>query len=106
MNHFPEKYHLYAVLVHVGKHLNGGHYYTYIRDFNENQWYKFNDMEVKKVTSEEAIIQNYGIPKVGTYFEQFSKNQTDHCAYMLVYVSETYRKNENIIDHSEIPQWL
>ena len=34
LDHFQEKYHLYAVLVHVGKHLNGGHYYTYIRDLN------------------------------------------------------------------------
>ena len=41
-------YELYAVLIHSGSAL-GGHYYAYIKSFEDGLWYKFNDSEVSKI---------------------------------------------------------
>lgn len=51
-------YELYAVLVHAGN-IGGGHYYAYIKSFEDNRWYLFNDRDVS-LTTEDSIERSYG----------------------------------------------
>jgi ubiquitin carboxyl-terminal hydrolase 47 len=46
-------YELFSVMVHSGS-AHGGHYYAYIWSFEQEQWLKFNDSNVKLVTTEEV----------------------------------------------------
>ena len=52
---------LHSVLVHSGD-LHGGHYCAFIkRDCHDPEdWYKFDDTKVSKVSSKEAVEDNYG----------------------------------------------
>lgn len=34
---------------------NSGHYYTYIKDFSLNKWFKFNDIHVTEITKEKVF---------------------------------------------------
>lgn len=43
------KYKLHTVIVHVGN-TGGGHYYSFIKSFEEKQWRKFNDQSVTLVS--------------------------------------------------------
>lgn len=38
----PLVYELYSILIHSGG-AYGGHYYTYIKSFEDQKWYCFND---------------------------------------------------------------
>ena len=40
------KYELYAVLISAGGAL-GGHYFAFLKDFSDGQWYNFNDSRYK-----------------------------------------------------------
>jgi len=51
-------YELYAVLVHSGTQ-GAGHYYAYIKSFEDNKWYQFNDRDVS-LTTEDSIERAYG----------------------------------------------
>ncbi|KAE8614470.1 hypothetical protein XENTR_v10008175 [Xenopus tropicalis] len=52
----PATYSLYAVLVHVGKSCNCGHYYCYVKAPN-GEWYKMNDDTVTKVNMKTVLDQ-------------------------------------------------
>ena len=41
-------YELYSVLVHSGSAM-GGHYYAYIKSFEDGKWYNFNDSDVRQI---------------------------------------------------------
>jgi ubiquitin carboxyl-terminal hydrolase 47 len=41
-------YELYAVLVHSGSAI-GGHYYAYIKSFEDGKWYNYNDSNVSEI---------------------------------------------------------
>jgi ubiquitin carboxyl-terminal hydrolase 47 len=45
-------YELYSILIHSGSAF-GGHYYAYIKSFDDGKWYKFNDTEVKEISTSE-----------------------------------------------------
>lgn len=45
-------YELYAVLVHSGSAI-GGHYYAYIKSFEDGKWYNFNDTDVSPMDPED-----------------------------------------------------
>jgi ubiquitin carboxyl-terminal hydrolase 36/42 len=49
-------YRLSSVLVHHGNSIYSGHYYCYVRVSHEN-WYCFNDANVKKVNESEVLRQ-------------------------------------------------
>lgn len=42
------QYELFAIMIHSGS-ASGGHYYAYIKDFETNKWYSFNDQTVSPV---------------------------------------------------------
>jgi len=45
-------YELYSIVIHSGT-ANGGHYFAYIKSFEDNCWYNFNDSEVSKISEKE-----------------------------------------------------
>ncbi len=64
-------YDLYAILIHQGGAF-GGHYFAYIKSFEDGQWYNFNDSTVSKI-SQSDITNTFG-----------GSNGTN-TAYMLLY---------------------
>lgn len=52
-------YKLHAVFIHQGQ-ANYGHYWIYILDHDENQWWKYNDSLVTKVNEEEIYHDTTG----------------------------------------------
>jgi ubiquitin carboxyl-terminal hydrolase 47 len=46
-------YELFSILIHSGSAL-GGHYYAYIKSFEDNHWYNFNDSSVKQIPEKEV----------------------------------------------------
>lgn len=46
------------MLVHSGNAI-GGHYYAYIKSFEDGKWYNYNDTEVKEI-SEEDVTKVFG----------------------------------------------
>lgn len=41
-------YELYSILIHSGSAM-GGHYYAYIKSFEDSKWYNFNDSVVSEI---------------------------------------------------------
>ncbi len=64
-------YDLYAILIHQGGAF-GGHYFAYIKSFEDGQWYNFNDSNVSQISQSE-ITNTFG-----------GSNGTN-TAYMLMY---------------------
>lgn len=54
----PYVYELYSVLIHAGSAF-GGHYYAYIKSFQDGKWYNFNDSSVSEI-SEEELTKVFG----------------------------------------------
>jgi ubiquitin carboxyl-terminal hydrolase 7 len=53
-------YDLQAVVVHAGEY-GSGHYYAYVRpDIRSDDWYRFNDHEVTKVSFQDVANDSYG----------------------------------------------
>ena len=48
----PLVYELFSIMMHSGSAL-GGHYYTFIKSFENGKWYTFNDSIVTKLRPEE-----------------------------------------------------
>ncbi|CAD8199682.1 unnamed protein product [Paramecium octaurelia] len=74
------KYQLQSVLIHEGM-ANSGHYYTYIKDFRLNKWFKFNDIRVTEETREKVFQDAIGV-KPGIN------------AYLLIYVKDEFVQEE------------
>ncbi|EOB14601.1 Ubiquitin carboxyl-terminal hydrolase 15 [Nosema bombycis CQ1] len=72
-------YTLYSIVVHKGGH-DEGHFYVYI--CINNQWFKFNDTIVSKVSKEEAMFMNFG----GKH--PYKKHTKEYSAYYLVYLNK------------------
>jgi len=89
-------YDLYAVLVHSGSAFSG-HYYSYIKSFENGNWYEFNDTLVRRI-SYDKVVKAFGKPE-----HTESKNSTN--AYMLLYRKVT---DETIseVPQSTIPEYL
>ena len=45
-------YELYSIMIHSGS-AAGGHYYAYIKSFENNRWYNFNDTSITKIDQSE-----------------------------------------------------
>lgn len=44
----PYCYELFSIMIHSGS-ASGGHYYAYIKDFQKDMWFCFNDQSVNRV---------------------------------------------------------
>ena len=55
-------YELFSILIHSGSAM-GGHYYAYIRSFQDGKWYNFNDSSVTPISEievKERLMEMYG----------------------------------------------
>ena len=89
-------YELYSVMVHAG-YAQGGHYYAYIKCFENDRWYLFNDANVKEV-SEEELKQTFG-------GENRAWGGASASAYLLVY-RKAMRENISKVSDSEVPEYI
>lgn len=86
-------YSLHGILVHAGD-ISTGHYYAMIKPNVEDQWYRFDDERVWKVTKKQALDENFGIERLPEeQIKMMSREQYQEymlarhtSAYMLVYI--------------------
>ncbi|CAD8102865.1 unnamed protein product [Paramecium primaurelia] len=71
----PNVYELYSVMIHSGGAL-GGHYYAYIKSFENGDWYCFNDSTVSRI-SWKTILTMFG--------DKYPKYNMGSSAYFLMY---------------------
>jgi ubiquitin C-terminal hydrolase len=103
-----ELYKLIGVFVHFGFNAYSGHYEVYLKI--ENQWYEFNDEDVRRVDIDEIKRQSFGGKKRVSLFD--TKNfrlrerlrDSDGHAYMLVYVrskdfNEIVNNNHQVVPY-------
>lgn len=45
-------YELFSILIHSGSAM-GGHYYAYVKSFEDGKWYNFNDSTVSLIADNE-----------------------------------------------------
>jgi ubiquitin carboxyl-terminal hydrolase 7 len=94
----PNIYYLHSVLVHSGS-VHGGHYYTYIRPITPTgevatqQWYKFDDESVYRVSEQYAVNGSFGGDFEHVSY-QFGRKYTQQMtrfanAYMLIYIRKS-----------------
>ncbi|SCU89331.1 LADA_0E14884g1_1 [Lachancea dasiensis] len=91
----PCVYNLHCVLVHSGD-ISAGHYYAMIKPSVKDEWFRFDDDKVWRVTKKQAFDENFGhesLPddKLRTFTREQYQNyllarQTS--AYMLVYIRQ------------------
>jgi len=86
----PDVYELYSVVVHVGGAF-GGHYYVYIKSFEDDKWYCFNDSTIT-VSCESDVIKTFG------------EKEGSKCAYMLMY--RRYGVSPPKITPENLPKYL
>ena len=88
-------YELFSIMIHSGSAM-GGHYFAYIKSFEDSKWRNFNDSSVKEI-EEKEVINVFGGEASAGWGGYYSTN-----AYLLM-----YRKiqNENLIrvEDSKIP---
>lgn len=89
-------YELFSVMVHSG-FAQGGHYYAYIKCFENDKWYLFNDASVKEA-SEEELKQTFG-------GENRSWSTASASAYLLVY-RKVSRDNITKVGDEEVPEYI
>jgi ubiquitin carboxyl-terminal hydrolase 47 len=88
-------YELFSVMIHSGSAM-GGHYYAYIKSFENGKWYLFNDSTVKEI-DEAEIEKTYG-GKTKSWSGGYSAN-----AYLLMYRRVDNEKNVMRVDITEVP---
>ncbi|KAL3275293.1 hypothetical protein HHI36_020060 [Cryptolaemus montrouzieri] len=77
----PYIYDLFSIMIHSGS-ATGGHYYAYIKDFEKQHWYCFNDQSVMRITEDDIKKTYGGNPHRGYYSGAYSSSTN---AYMLMY---------------------
>ena len=92
-------YELFSILIHAGSAL-GGHYYAYIKNWETDCWYHFNDSSVKPI-DESDIKKTFGGEGKG----KSAKYSTGANAYLLVY-RRIRPDNLTSVDPSEIPDYI
>lgn len=92
-------YELFSIMIHSGSAM-GGHYYAYIKCFEDSKWYNFNDSVVREIEEKEITKVFGGESTTSSWGSSYSAN-----AYLLM-----YRRicPENIIrvDDSQIPSYI
>ncbi|XP_046669066.1 ubiquitin carboxyl-terminal hydrolase 47-like isoform X1 [Homalodisca vitripennis] len=77
----PYLYELFSIMIHSGS-ASGGHYYAYIKDFSNGEWFCFNDTSVSRITNDD-IMKTYGGGALRGYYSGAYSSSTN--AYMLMY---------------------
>ena len=88
-------YELFSIMIHSGS-ATGGHYYAYIKCFETNQWYNFNDERVTKLDRQDIS------KAFGTSYSMYSSTT----AYMLLYRQINPSRNQKLIKADEFGENL
>ncbi|XP_068142761.1 ubiquitin carboxyl-terminal hydrolase 47 isoform X1 [Drosophila tropicalis] len=97
----PYMYELFAIMIHSGS-ASGGHYYAYIKDFDNQEWFCFNDQNVSTITQED-IQRSFGGPN-GSYYSSAYTSSTN--AYMLMYRQVDAKRNERVVKSLDFPEHI
>lgn len=73
----------------------GGHYYAYIKSFEDGKWYNFNDSHVTELPSEEDIFKTFGDSK-----------GSSGTAYLLMYRKITGTEEPEPFPSDLVPEYL
>jgi len=97
----PYLYDLFSIMIHSGS-ASGGHYYAYIKDFANGEWFCFNDTSVTRITSED-IQKTFGGGALRGYYSGAYSSSTN--AYMLMY-RQISEDNCNVIKVEDFPEHI
>lgn len=84
-------YELYSIMIHSGG-AYGGHYYAYVKSFEDGKWYHFNDAQVTELSSEQELLKTFG-----------DGSGSSGTAYLLMYrkvlsaTEEHYKFSEDLV---------
>ncbi|KAG5876114.1 hypothetical protein JTB14_013693 [Gonioctena quinquepunctata] len=95
----PYVYELFSIMIHSGS-ASGGHYYAYIKDFDKNLWFCFNDQSVSGITEDDIRKTYGGGPQRGYYSGAYSSSTN---AYMLMYRQIDKNRNRRAIGVDDFP---
>ncbi|CAH1119608.1 unnamed protein product [Phaedon cochleariae] len=95
----PYVYELFSIMIHSGS-ASGGHYYAYIKDFEKNLWFCFNDQSVSSI-SDDDIRKTYGGGTPRGYYSGAYSSSTN--AYMLMYRQIDKNRNRRVIGVEDFP---
>lgn len=98
----PYVYELFAIMIHSGS-ASGGHYYAYIKEFENNEWYCFNDQTVSPITQED-IQKSFGGSSTKAYYSSVYSSSTN--AYMLMYRQMDPQRNEHAMQVPDFPEHI
>ena len=86
-------YELFSIMIHSGSAM-GGHYYAYIKNFEDSKWYNFNDSSVREIEEKEITKVFGGETSTSSWGITYSAN-----AYLLMYRKIT---PENLVGVSDL----
>lgn len=95
----PYLYELFSIMIHSGS-ASGGHYYAYIKDFQKDQWFCFNDQSVTPITEDDIRKTYGGGPQRGYYSGAYTSSTN---AYMLMYRRIDKERNAKAMTMEEFP---
>lgn len=97
----PYVYELFSIMIHSGS-AAGGHYYAYIKNLSDGQWYSFNDQHVSQITYDD-IRKTYGgsMSTRGYYSSSYASSAN---AYMLMYRKKDKDRNADFIETGDLPE--
>jgi ubiquitin C-terminal hydrolase len=95
LNDKSTKYELFSIMIHSGS-ATGGHYYAYIKCFETDQWYNFNDERVTKLDRQD----------IKKAFGTSNSSYSSQTAYMLLYRQQNVQRNEKFISVAEYSDYL
>lgn len=95
-------YELFSIMIHSGS-ASGGHYYAYIKEFENGEWYCFNDQTVTPITQED-IQKSFGGGSAKAYYSGVYSSSTN--AYMLMYRQIDPKRNEHAIKSENFPEHI
>ncbi|KAK6626939.1 hypothetical protein RUM44_009416 [Polyplax serrata] len=98
----PYVYELFSIMIHSGS-AAGGHYYAYIKDFKDGEWYCFNDQNVARITYDD-IRKTYGGGPIKGYYSGAYSSSTN--AYMLMYRQIDKERNASALTVDEFPEHI
>lgn len=99
----PYNYELFSINIHSGS-ASGGHYYAYIREFENGEWFCFNDQSVTPI-NQEAIEKSYGGALASRSFYSSAYSSSTN-AYMLMYRQVDPQRNQRAMNAEEFPEHI
>ncbi|KAK2563668.1 Ubiquitin carboxyl-terminal hydrolase 47 [Acropora cervicornis] len=99
----PYCYELFSIMIHSGS-ATGGHYYAYIKSFETNQWYCFNDQSVTRVYDDDIERTYGGVESSRHYYSSAYTSSTN--AYMLMYRKVAPERNAKFMELGDVPKHI